>query len=60
IIAGTQKGNLETPRGIIRATNKKIRIDGVEFFTFYKQGKLTNLVTVENMAQILQQIKDVK
>jgi hypothetical protein len=38
IIAGTQKGNLETPRGIIRATNKKIRIDGVEFSPSTNKG----------------------
>jgi steroid delta-isomerase-like uncharacterized protein len=59
-ITGTQKGDLETPNGIIKATNRPIKIDGIEFFTFNEEGKLTDLVTVENMALLLEQIKGTK
>ena len=57
IITGTQKGDLPTPEGIIAATNKSIRVDGTEFFTFDKEGKLTDLVTVENLSQLVHQLK---
>jgi predicted ester cyclase len=50
VFTGTQKGDLTTPEGVIPATNKSIRVDGIEFFTFDKDGKLTNLVTDENRA----------
>jgi len=57
VITGTQKGDLPTPEGLIPATNKPIRVDGIEFFTFDKEGKLTDLVTVENLSQLFQQLK---
>ena len=57
VITGTHKGDFETPEGVIHATNKPIRVDGAEFFTFNKEGKLTDLVTIENLAQLFQQIK---
>jgi predicted ester cyclase len=57
VITGTQRGDLQTPEGVIPATNRSIHVDGTEIFTFDKEGKLTHLVTVENLAQLLQQIK---
>jgi steroid delta-isomerase-like uncharacterized protein len=57
VITGTQKGDLQTPEGVIPATNKPIHIEGIEFFTFNKEGKLTDLVTVENLATLSQQLK---
>jgi steroid delta-isomerase-like uncharacterized protein len=57
VITGTQKGDLPTPEGVIAATNKPIHVDGIEFFTFDKDGKLTDLVTVENLTQLFQQLK---
>jgi steroid delta-isomerase-like uncharacterized protein len=57
VITGTQKGDLQTPEGVIPATNKPIHIEGIEFFTFDKDGKLTDLVTVENLATLSQQLK---
>jgi steroid delta-isomerase-like uncharacterized protein len=57
VITGTQKGDLQTPEGVIPATNKSIHVDGIEFFTFDKEGKLTDLVTVENLGQLIQQLK---
>jgi hypothetical protein len=57
VITGTQKGDLQTPEGVIPATNKPIHVDGTEFFTFDKEGKLTDLVTVENLGQLIQQLK---
>lgn len=56
-ITGTQKGPLETPNGTIPATGKSIKIDGIEYFTFNKEGKVTYLVTCENLAQLVQQLK---
>jgi steroid delta-isomerase-like uncharacterized protein len=56
-ITGTQKGDLQTPEGVIPATGKQIHIDGIELFTFDKDGKLTDLVTCENQAQLIQQLK---
>lgn len=49
VITGTQKGDLQTPEGVILATNRPIHVDGIEFFTFDQEGKLTDLVTVENL-----------
>ncbi len=57
IITGTQLGDLETPSGVIPATSKKIKVDGIEYFTFNKEGKLTHLVTVEDLAGMLRQLK---
>jgi hypothetical protein len=57
VITGTQKGDLKTPEGVIPATSKPIHVDGIEFFTFNKEGKLTDLVTVENLGQLVQQLK---
>ena len=56
-ITGTQKGDLQTPEGVIPATGKTIHVDGIELFTFDKEGKLTDLVTTENLAQLIQQLK---
>lgn len=57
VITGTQKGDLQTPEGVIPATNRPIHLDGAEFFTFNKDGKLTDLVTIENLSQLAQQLK---
>jgi hypothetical protein len=57
VITGTQKGDLQTPEGVIAATNRPIHVDGSEFFTFDKEGKLIDLVTVENLAQLTQELK---
>jgi hypothetical protein len=58
VITGTHKGDLQTPEGVIHATNRPIKVDGIEFFTFDQQGKLVDLVTVENLSQLLHQLKD--
>jgi steroid delta-isomerase-like uncharacterized protein len=57
VITGTQKGDLPTPGGVIPATGKSIHVDGIEYFTFDKDGKLTDLITVENLGQLIQQLK---
>ena len=57
VITGTQKGDLPTPEGVIPATGKSIHVDGIEYFTFDKDGKLTDLVTVENLGQLMKQLK---
>lgn len=57
VITGTQKGDLPTPEGVIPATGKSIHVDGIEYFTFDKDGKLTDLVTVENLGQLIKQLK---
>jgi len=56
-ITGTQKGDLDTGEGVIAATNKPIHVAGAEFFTFDEKGKVTNLVTVENLGQLLHELK---
>jgi steroid delta-isomerase-like uncharacterized protein len=57
VITGTQKGDFQTPEGIIPASNRAIKIDGIEFFTFNEEGKLVDLLTVENLGLLVQQIK---
>jgi hypothetical protein len=57
VITGTQKGDLQTPDGVLAATNRSIKVDGAEFFTFDEAGKLTDLVTIENLAQLMEQLK---
>ena len=57
VITGTHKGDLATPEGVIHATDRPIKIDGVEYFIFDEDGKLTDLLSVENLAGLLQQIK---
>jgi hypothetical protein len=60
VITGTQKGDLQTPDGVLPATNRAIKVDGAEFFTFDEAGKLTDLVTIENLAQLMDQLKGKK
>jgi hypothetical protein len=57
VITGTQEKDFQTPEGAIPASGKHIRIDGIEWFTFNKAGKLVDLLTVENLAQMIQQLK---
>jgi len=57
LITGTQKGDLPTPEGVIPASGRAIKIDGAEFFVFDPQGKLVDLVTVENLGLLAQQLK---
>jgi predicted ester cyclase len=56
VMTGTQKGDLQTPTGLLQATNKKFKIDGVEYFTFDKDGKLIDLLTVEDLAGMMRQL----
>jgi SnoaL-like polyketide cyclase len=58
VITGTQKGDLATPGGIIHATNKHVQVDGIEYLTLNKKGKLTDLLTVEDLASLLKQLKN--
>jgi predicted ester cyclase len=58
VITGTQKGDFATPGGIIRATNKHIHVDGIEYLTFNKDGKLTDLLTVEDLQGLFKQLKN--
>jgi predicted ester cyclase len=57
VITGTQKGDFPTPEGVISATGRSIKVDGAEFFTFDDEGKLADLVTVENFGQLRDQLK---
>ena len=57
VLTGTQKGDLQTPDGVLAATNRPIKVDGVEFFTFDDTGKLIDLVTIERGDQLAQQLK---
>ena len=57
LITGTQTGDLDTSAVSIPATGKKISIDGIEFFTFNKEGKVTHLVTVEDLAGMVRQLR---
>jgi steroid delta-isomerase-like uncharacterized protein len=57
VITGTQRGDFQTSEGTIPATNRPIKVDGIEFFTFDKAGKLADLVTVEDIAGLLRQLK---
>jgi predicted ester cyclase len=56
VITGTQTGDLPTPTGVLHATNRKIKVDGVEYFTFNKDGKLVDLLTVEDLAGMMRQL----
>ena len=56
VITGTQNGDLQTPTGMLQATHRKIKMDGIEFFTFNQEGKLVGLVTVEDLAGMVRQL----
>ena len=56
VITGTHNGDLPTPSGVLHATGRKIHVDGVEYFTFDKEGKLVNLLTVEDLAGMMRQL----
>ena len=58
VITGTHKGDLATSGGVIHATNKHIQIDGIEYLTFNKEGKLTDLLTIEDLAGLFEQLKN--
>jgi steroid delta-isomerase-like uncharacterized protein len=57
IVTGTQQGDFQTPQGVIPASHRPIRMDGIEYFTFNKEGKLIDLLTVENLTQLFDQIE---
>jgi predicted SnoaL-like aldol condensation-catalyzing enzyme len=57
VLTGTQKGDLPTSQGVIKATNKSIHVDGVEVFYFNKDAKLQKLVTIECLDQLMAQLK---
>ena len=42
---------------MLHATHKKIEVDGIEFFTFDENGMLVDLVTVEDLASLMKQLK---
>ena len=56
VILGTQKGDLRTEEGVIRATNRPIMVDGAEFMTFNKRGELTKLTTIERGDQLRREL----
>jgi predicted ester cyclase len=56
VITGTQMGDLTTPNGVLHATNRKIKVDGIEYFTFNPEGKLVELLTVEDLAGMMRQL----
>jgi SnoaL-like polyketide cyclase len=56
VITGTHKGDFATPEGVLHATNMPIKIDGIEYMTFNTEGKLTDLLTVEDVAGLMRQI----
>lgn len=56
VITGTHKGDLPTPDGVLPATNRKISVDGIEYFTFDKSGKLIDLLSVEDLAGMMRQL----
>jgi len=58
LITGTHQGDLETPEGVVHATGKPIMVEGIEFFTFARDGKLIDLLTVENLGKLMKQIKN--
>jgi SnoaL-like polyketide cyclase len=58
VITGTHMGDLATRGGVIHATNKHIQIDGIEYLTFNKEGKLTDLLTIEDLAGLFEQLKN--
>ncbi|MBN5232508.1 ester cyclase [Serratia marcescens] len=57
VLTGTHQGDLETPDGVIPATGRKIKVDGIELFTFDEHGKVTDIVAVDNINQLLMQIQ---
>ena len=57
VFTGTHKGDLETPTGVITATGRQVKVDGIEIFTFDKHGKVTDIVAVDNINQLLMQIQ---
>jgi predicted ester cyclase len=57
VITGTHKGDFATSEGVLHATNMPVKIDGIEYMTFNREGKLTDLLTVEDVAGLLRQLK---
>ena len=57
VITGTHEGDLQTPNSVLHATHRKIHVDGAEFFTFNREGKLVDLIQIENLTQLAAQLK---
>ncbi|PBM99989.1 hypothetical protein B8A54_20005 [Pseudomonas aeruginosa] len=57
VLTGTHRGDLETPNGVIAATGRQIKVDGIEIFTFDKYGKVVDIVAVDNINQMLAQLQ---
>jgi len=56
VITGTQTGDLSTPTGVLHPTDRKIKVVGIEYFTFDEEGKLIDLLTVEDLAGMMRQL----
>ncbi|MGL4724092.1 MAG: ester cyclase [Scandinavium sp.] len=56
VITGTQKGDFSTPDGVVKAKGQKIKVEGIEIFTFDDAGQVADLVTVERGDQLIAQI----
>jgi|AGFS01.1.fsa_nt_gi SnoaL-like polyketide cyclase. len=56
VITGTQKEDFPTENGVIKARGQKIKVEGIEVFTFNNEGKVTDLVTVERGDQLIAQL----
>jgi hypothetical protein len=59
-LTGTHEGDLETPEGVLHPTHKHFKVDGVEVFTFDKEAKVTDLLSVEDLAGLMRQLKSKK
>jgi predicted ester cyclase len=57
VMIGTHTGDLATPEGVIGATQRKIAVDGSEWFTFDMDGKLIDLVTIVRNDQLMMQLR---
>ncbi|MBN5232543.1 ester cyclase [Serratia marcescens] len=57
VLTGTHKGEFKTPNGVVAATGRKVKVDGIEIFTFDKDGKVTEIVGIDNVNQLLKQIQ---
>ena len=58
VITGTQRGDFPTPAGVIKATNKPIRVEGVEVFYFNEAAQVQKLFQIERLDDLVAQLKN--
>lgn len=55
-VEGTLHTDFTTPYGLIKANGQKIKVEGVEIFTFNENAQVHSLITIQRLDQLYDQL----